>query len=77
MKTALEELLKVRASMDCCHRELVLGAELAVHLNDVQLTEAKACHTATTTTLQQAHLDSVTALNHEVMAEEGQNAKLS
>ena len=72
MNTALEELLEARISMDCCFRELDLGAELAVHLNDAQLAEDKAWHAAATATLPHSHLDNVTALNHEAIAEEGQ-----
>ena len=60
MNTALEELLEVRASMDCCHRELYVGAELAACHNDAQLTEAKTHHTAAA--LNCAHLDSISAL---------------
>ena len=75
MNTALEELLEVRASMDCHCRELDLGVELAVYHNDAQLAKAKTCHIAAA--LQWTHLDSVSALNHEPMAEEGQNTKLS
>ena len=71
MNTALEELLEFRASMDCHCRELDLGAELAVHHSDAHLTEAKTCHAAAAAALQWAHLDSISALNHEVMAEEG------
>ena len=51
MNTALEELLEVRASMDCHHRELDLQVELAVHHNDAQLPEAQTHHTATAATL--------------------------
>ena len=75
MNAALEELLEVRASMDCHCWELDLGAELAVCLNDAQLTKAKACHAATTNTPQWAHLDSITALNHEAMSEEEQKCQ--
>ena len=71
MNTALEELPEVRASMDCHCRELDLGAELAVCHNDSQLTKAKTCHAAAAAALQWAHLDSVSALNHEAMAGEG------
>ena len=70
MNTALEELLDVRASMDCHHRELDLGAVMVVCHNDAQLAKAKTCHAATA--LQWAHLDNISALNCEVMAEEGQ-----
>ena len=56
-------------------RELDLRAELAAHLNDTQLTKAKAHHAATATTLQWAHLDSISALNHEVTEEEGQKCQ--
>ena len=52
MNTALEELLKFRASMDCCCTKLDLGLDLAAHPNDAQLTEAKVCNTATAATLQ-------------------------
>ena len=72
MNTALEELLEVRASMDCHHMELHLAVELAVHHNDTQLAKAKTHHAATATALQWAHLDSVSGLNCKVMAEEGQ-----
>ena len=75
MNTALEKLLEVRASMYSCHRELDFGAELAVHHNDAQLAEAKICHAATAAVLQWAHLDSISALNSEVMAEEGQKCQ--
>ena len=75
MNTALEELLEVRASMDYCHWELDLGAELVVCHNDTQLTEAKRCHTAIATALQWAHLDNISALNTEMMAEEGQKCQ--
>ena len=75
MNTALEELLGFRASMDCDHRELDLGVELAACHNDAQLTEAKSHCTAAAAALQQAHLDSISALNHEVMAEEGQKCQ--
>ena len=61
--------------MDCCHRELDLGVELAVHLNDAQVTKAKTHHAATAAALQWAHLDSVSALNHEGMTEEGQKCQ--
>ena len=71
MNTDIEELLEVRASLDYCHRELDLGAELAAHHNDAQLTKAKTHHTAASTALQWAHLDSISALNCEVMTEEG------
>ena len=59
--------------MDCHHRELGLGAELAVCHNDAQLAKAKTCHAATA--LQLAHLDNISALNHEAMAEEGQKCQ--
>ena len=82
--TALKELLMVRASADCCHRELGLRAELAAHQNDAQLakaeaqlteaeawhTKAKAWHADTATALQQAHLDSIATLDWEMMVEE-------
>ena len=71
MNTALEELLQVRASIDYHHRQLDLRAELAAHHNDTQPAKAKACHVATTTTLQWAHLDSITTLNCKAMAEKG------
>ena len=71
MNTALEELLEVRASMVCCCRELDLGAELAAHHNNAQLVEAKTPHAPTAVALQWAHLDSISALNCKVMAEEG------
>ena len=72
MNTALEEeLLEVRASMDYHFRELELGAELAAHHSDAQLTKAKTCHAAAATGLQWDHLDSVSALNHEAMAAKG------
>ena len=71
MNTALEELLEVRASMDCHHRELDLGVELAACHNDTQLVKAKTCHATIAAALQWAHLDSVSALNHEAMAEQG------
>ena len=71
MNTALEELLEVRASMDCHHWNLDLGVELVAHHNDTQFTEAKTCHTAAAAALQWAHLDSISALNHEAIAEEG------
>ena len=75
MNTALEELLEVMASMDCHQRHLDLGVELAAHHNYAQLAEAKTCHTAAAAALQWAHLDSVSALIHEVMAEEGQKCQ--
>ena len=62
----------MRASMDCHYRELVLGVKLAVHLNYAKLAKAKAHHATTTAALQKAHLDSITTLNHEATAEEGQ-----
>ena len=74
MNTDLE-LLEVRASMDCHCRELDLGVELAAHHNDAQLTKAKTCHPATASALQWAHLESISALNHKVMAEEGQKCQ--
>ena len=77
VNTAVEELLKVRVSMDHCSGELDLGVEMAVYLNDAQLTEAKACHAATAVVLHKTHLDSISALNHEVADKEGQNAKPS
>ena len=49
--TALEELLEVRASMDCHQRELDLWAEFAAHHNDAQLAKAKTCHTVTVAAL--------------------------
>ena len=61
--------------MDCHSRELDLGAELAAHPNDTQLTEVKTCHKATTAALQMAHLDSISAPNHEAIAEEGQKCQ--
>ena len=75
MNTALEELLEFRASMDCHCKELDLGAEMAVCHSNAQLTEAKVCHAATAAALQQAHLDGISALNHEAMAEEGQKCQ--
>ena len=71
MNTALQELLEFRASMDCYHRQLDLGAELAVHHNDAQLAKAKTYHAATAAALQWAHLYSVSALNCKAMAEKG------
>ena len=71
MNTVREELLEVRGSMHYCCRELDLGAELAACHNDAQLTKAKTCHTATAIALQWAHLDSISALNCKVNAEEG------
>ena len=73
MNTALEELLEVRASLDCHYRELDLGVELTIFHNDAQLAKAQTCYTAaaTATALQQAHLDSISAMNYKVMAEEG------
>ena len=70
--------------MDCCHRELDLGAELAAHCNDAWLTkaeawlteaeaqhaEAKAQHADAAAALQRAHLDSIAKLNCKAMAEE-------
>ena len=75
--TALRELLMVRASMDCHHRELGLRAVLATHQSDAQLAKAevwlteaeaqygkaKAQHTDAATALQQAHLDSIATLD--------------
>ena len=75
MNTALEELLEVRATMDYHRWELDLGAELAAHFNDAQLAKAKAHHAATASTLQQAHLESISALNCEVTEEEGQKCQ--
>ena len=66
MNTALAVLLKVRASMDHHHRMLDSQVELAV-----QLAEANACHVAAAAALHQTHLDSSSALNHEVIEEEG------
>ena len=56
--------------MDCHHRELDIEVELPACHNDAQLTKARTCHGATATALQWAHLDSVSTLNHEVVAEE-------
>ena len=75
MNTALQELLEVRATMDYCHKELDLGAELAAHHNDTQLTNTKTCHVATATALQWAHLDSVSAFNHKAVAKERQKCQ--
>ena len=69
------ELLEVRANMDHHHRQLDLWVELEAHLNDAQLTEAKACHTATAIALHQTHVDSIFALNCEVTEEEGQKCQ--
>ena len=71
MNTALEELLEFRASMDCCCRELDLGADLAACLNDAQLAEAKPHHATTAANLQWVHLNSISALNHKVTEEKG------
>ena len=57
--------------MDYCCRELDLGAEVAASFNDAQLTKAKACHAAAAIAPHQTHLDSISALNHEVTEEEG------
>ena len=71
----LEQLLANRATIDFCHRELELDAELMACLNDAQATkaikEAEECHTTTAHALQQAHRDSVLALEHEAKVEEG------
>ena len=75
MKTASEELLEFSASIDCQCREQDLGVELAVCHNDAQLAKAKTCHAAAAAALQQAHLDSISALNCKVMAG-GKDAKL-
>ena len=86
--TALRELLMVRASMDYCHRELGLKVELATCQNDPWLTKAeawlaeakvwhakaKAWHADRATALQQAHLNSVSAWDQEMMAEEEKKA---
>ena len=61
--------------MDHHCRELDLGVELAAHLNDAQLTKAKACHTDTAIALYQNHMDSISALNCKVTEEGGENAK--
>ena len=68
--TALRELLIVRASVDYFHRELDLKVELVTFQNDTQLAkaeaqlaEAKAQHADTATALQQAHLNSIAALD--------------
>ena len=67
----------VRASADYCHRELGIKGELATCQNDTHLTEAeawlaeakaqhaeaKAWHTDTAAALQQAHLNSIAALD--------------
>ena len=60
----------VRASADYCHRELDLKAELATCQNDTQLAkdeawlaEAKAWHADIAAALQQAHLNSIAALD--------------
>ena len=68
---ALEELLEVRASMDCHHRELDLGTELAACHNDAQLTKAKTHHSAAAAALQRAHMDSISPLDHKAIMEEG------
>ena len=52
MNIALEGLFEFRASMDCHHRELDLGMELAAHHNDAQIAEAKTCHAAAAAALQ-------------------------
>ena len=74
MNLALEQLLTVRATIDFCCRELELKAELVVHLNKAQFTEAikeaEVCHTTMATTLQ-AHMDSVLMFGCEVKVEEG------
>ena len=63
--------------MDYCRKELHLKVELATHQNDAQLTEAearlaeakaqhaesKAWHADTAAALQQAHLNSIAALD--------------
>ena len=76
MNTALEELLEVRASMDCCCRELDLGAELAACII-MMPSSPKPRHAMqlAATALQWAHLDSISALNCKVMAEEGQKCQ--
>ena len=67
----------VRASTDYCHKELALKAELATCQNDAQLAKAKAQlaeakvqhaeakvqHADTAAALQQAHLNSIAALD--------------
>ena len=73
----------VRASMDYHHKELGLKMEVDTHQNDAQLTKAKAqlaeakaqhpklmCACRHSCCLQQAHLNSVPALDWEMLAEE-------
>ena len=59
---------------DFCHKELDLNAEMMAPLNDVQATEvikqADVCHATTACALQQAHRDSVLALEHQTVGEE-------
>ena len=70
MNVALEQLLANRATRDFCHKVLDLNIELAVCLNDDQATEtikqAKVCCATTACAFQQAHRDSVLALEHKV-----------
>ena len=77
MNVALEQLLTNRATMYFCHRELELNVELAACLNDAHATkaikEAEIHCTTAACVLQQAHRDSVLALEYEVKAEEGQD----
>ena len=72
---ALEQLLTNRTTIDFCHRELELNAELVVCLNDAQATEAikeaEVHHTITAFMLQQTHRNSVLVLEHEAKVEEG------
>ena len=74
MNTTLEQLLTVRSSRDLHCKELDLNMELAVHLNEVQTTEAirqAKVHGATTAyTLQHAHKENVLVLEHQEMEEE-------
>ena len=74
---ALEQLLTNRATGDLCHNQLDLNMELEAHLNKAQAAEAikqatkviiqaKVCCTVTACTLQQAHRDSVLALEHQM-----------
>ena len=72
MNTAIEELLELKASMDCHCRELDSEADLAACHNDAQQAKANTCHAVAAIALQQAHLDSVSAMNCKVMTGEGQ-----
>ena len=74
MNVVLEQLLTARATGDLCCKELELNVEQVAHLNEIQATktikQAEMFHATTAYALQQAHKDSMLALEHQTKAEE-------